>query len=127
MIAHAFAGFPEEACGLLGGDPDAGTADRFVPCTNADASSRTFSLGPDCWQKADTEIFESERSIVGVVHSHTHTDAYPSPTDVGQANNPLLDGWRWVIVSLKHAEPSVRSYLIRGDEIAEEEIQLIDG
>ena len=28
--------------------------------------------------------------VIGVVHSHTHTDAYPSPTDVAQAARPGL-------------------------------------
>ena len=43
--------------------------------------------------------------IVGVWHSHTHTDAYPSPTDVRQAVDPA---WWYVIVSLKHGEPVLR-------------------
>ena len=36
--------------------------------------------------------------IIGVVHSHTHTEAYPSPTDVAQAPDP---SWHYVIVSLR--------------------------
>ena len=125
MIAHAYAGLPDEACGLLGGTDDDGTV--FVACENADASSRTFSLGPDAWLKADRDIEGVGLSILGVVHSHTHTDAYPSPTDVAQAANPFLGGWRWLLVSLKHAEPVVRSYVITGEVIDEEEIVLVDG
>ena len=40
--------------------------------------------------------------IVGVWHSHTHTDAYPSATDVRQAVEP---GWIYVIVSLATPSP----------------------
>ena len=47
--------------------------------------------------------------IVGVMHSHTHTDAYPSPTDVRQAVDPA---WHYVIVSLKYEAPVLRSYRI---------------
>ena len=36
------------------------------------------------------------------MHSHTHTEAYPSPTDVAQAPDP---GWHYVIVSLKREAP----------------------
>jgi proteasome lid subunit RPN8/RPN11 len=59
------------------------------------------------------------------VHSHTHTDAYPSPTDVRMA--PAVPGWRWVIASLKHPEPVVRSYLIADGVIDEEEVVLVEG
>jgi proteasome lid subunit RPN8/RPN11 len=59
------------------------------------------------------------------VHSHTHTDAYPSPTDVEKASNPFLVGWRWVLVSLKHPEPVVRSYYVVDSRIEEEPIQLV--
>lgn len=123
MIAHAFAGFPDEACGLLGGDPD-GRGELFVPCENIAASSRTFEMGID-QVKAERRIEAAGGEIIAVVHSHTHTDAYPSPTDV--AKSEIVPGWRWVIVSLKHAEPVVRSYRITDGAILEEEIVLVDG
>ena len=31
MVAHAKAGFPNEACGILGGDAEKGEADVFFP------------------------------------------------------------------------------------------------
>ena len=49
-------------------------------------------------------------------HSHTHTDAYPSPTDVRQAVDPA---WWYVIVSLKHGEPVLRAFQIRDESITE--------
>ena len=60
--------------------------------------------------------------LIGVWHSHTHTDAYPSDTDVRQAAEP---GWIYVIVSLKHPEPVTRAYRIRDGEIAEVEVQIV--
>jgi proteasome lid subunit RPN8/RPN11 len=59
--------------------------------------------------------------IMGVFHSHTHTDAYPSPTDVAQATDP---GWRYVLVSLRDTQPVVRSYLIREGVITEEPVEV---
>jgi proteasome lid subunit RPN8/RPN11 len=59
--------------------------------------------------------------LVGVWHSHTHTDAYPSDTDVRQAMEP---GWVYVLVSLKHAEPVMRAYRIRDGEIGEVGIEV---
>lgn len=123
MIAHAYAGFPDEACGLLGGTGDDGTL--FVPTTNADASSRTFTIDGPEQLRAERILDDEGLTLLGVVHSHTHTDAYPSPTDVERASNPFLAGWRWVLVSLKHPEPVVRSYFVVDGRIEEEPIELI--
>jgi len=125
MVGHAYDGLPNEACGLLGGTGDIGEV--FVPCENMDRSSRTFSLGPDAWQKIDTLIEGRGMQVLGVVHSHTHTEAYPSPTDVDQAGNPFLAGWRWLLVSLRQPEPVVRSYVIEGDRVTEEQIARLAG
>ena len=122
MIAEAYAAFPNEACGFLGGTGDDGTL--FVRCENIAQSSRTFEMGID-QVKAERQIEDVGGEILAVVHSHTHTDAYPSPTDVEKS--AIVPGWRWVIVSLKDAEAVVRSYTIDGDRISEEEIALVDG
>ena len=53
------------------------------------------------------------------MHSHTHTEAYPSPTDVAQAPDP---SWHYVIVSLKRDAPVLRSFRITDGEIAEEPV-----
>ena len=126
MIAHAYRGLPDEACGLLGGRPGIGSVDVFVPCRNADASSRTYSIGPDGWLAADRAFDPEGREVVGVMHSHTHTDAYPSATDVAKADNPLLAGWHYLIVSLRDEAPVLRSYLLDGGTIAEEPVVLTD-
>jgi [CysO sulfur-carrier protein]-S-L-cysteine hydrolase len=123
MVAHALDGYPDEACGLLAGAD--GRPATFVPCVNVDRSSRTFQLGPDAWEAVDRLDGEG-KAVLAVVHSHTHTEAYPSPTDVAQAANPFIAGWRWVLVSLARPEPVVRSYEIDGERITEEEVVLVD-
>ena len=125
LVGHAYDGLPNEACGLLGGNGD--VAEVFVPCENHDRSSRTFSLGPDAWDAVDTQIEGLGMQVLGVVHSHTHTEAFPSPTDVDQAGNPFLGGWRWVIVSLRQDAPVVRSYVITDGTVVEEQISLLGG
>jgi proteasome lid subunit RPN8/RPN11 len=130
MVAQAYGGLPNEACGLLGGHHRAAgeaLGELFVACENVDRSSRTFSLGPDAWDHVDTEIEGRGMAVLGVVHSHTHTEAYPSPTDIDQAANPFLAGWRWVIVSLRQPEPVVRSYLVEDGRVTEEPISLLRG
>jgi proteasome lid subunit RPN8/RPN11 len=124
MISHALGGFPDEACGLLAGPAGGDSVTEFVPCRNADRSSRTFSLGPDAWAAVD-ELDGRGLRVVGVVHSHTHSEAYPSPTDVAQAANPFIAGWRWVLVSLKHPEAVVRSFRIDGEVVSEEAVEVV--
>jgi [CysO sulfur-carrier protein]-S-L-cysteine hydrolase len=122
MVGHAYDGLPDEACGLMGGPPGQGRVDVFVACRNADASSRTYSIGPDGWKAADDVLGPLGLEVVGVMHSHTHTDAYPSPTDVAKADNPLLAGWYYVIVSLKDPEPVLRAFLVDDGKIREQPV-----
>lgn len=122
MVGHALSGLPNEACGLLGGPAGSDQIEAFVPCRNADDSAKTYSIAPDGWQAADAAFGPAGLAIVGVMHSHTHTDAFPSPTDVGQADNPLLAGWHYVIVSLRDEVPVLRCYLLDGGEVVEEPV-----
>jgi proteasome lid subunit RPN8/RPN11 len=121
MVGHAYGGLPDEACGLLGGDPETGYVSVFYPCRNAAESSRVYTVDPRDHLRADRDAEGRGLEIVGVMHSHTHTEAYPSPTDVAQAPDPA---WHYVIVSLKREAPVLRSYRIVDGEIAEEAVAL---
>jgi [CysO sulfur-carrier protein]-S-L-cysteine hydrolase len=120
MVGHSLDRLPEEACGLLGGDAN-GQVIVFYPCRNAAASARVYEVEPQDHLRADRDAEGRGLAIVGVVHSHTHTDAYPSPTDVAQAPDP---SWHYVLVSLKDPEPVTRSYRIVDGRIAEEPVVL---
>ena len=124
IIGHAYDGLPDEACGLLIGDPDRAAASVFHPTANAARSSKIYSVGPRDYLDADDAAADAGSTIIGVVHSHTHTDAYPSPTDVAQAPDP---GWHYVIVSLRDDAPVLRSYRIVDGTIAEEPVVLDRG
>jgi proteasome lid subunit RPN8/RPN11 len=128
VVAHCFDGFPDEACGLLTGPyvdgfPTGEVADAH-PCRNADASARTYTVDSKDLLAAMRAAEDRNHEIVGVWHSHTHTDAYPSPTDVRQAVDPA---WLYVIVSLRDQMPVLRSYRIRNAEIAEVPVELDRG
>lgn len=121
MVAHAYDGLPDEACGLFAGPPGSGRCEVFYPCRNAAASSKVYTIDPKDHLRADRDADDRGLEIIGVMHSHTHTEAYPSPTDVAQAPDP---GWHYVIVSLRAAEPTLRSFRIVDGEIAEEPVEL---
>ena len=122
ILRHAFEGLPDEACGLLVGSHADSRADTFEPCVNEAASSKLYSIGGRDFMRIDRAAEAAGAEIVGVVHSHTHTQAYPSPTDVRQAPDPA---WHYVIVSLRLAEPELRSYRIVDGEILEEPVVLV--
>ena len=124
MVAQAYDGLPDEACGLLAGPSGANKCTAFYPCGNAAGSSRVYTIDPKDHLRADRDAEARGLEIIGVMHSHTHTDAYPSPTDVAQAPDP---GWHYVIVSLRAEEPTLRSYRIVDETIAEEVVSVIRG
>lgn len=122
MIGHAYDGLPLEACGLLAGSLSTGAAPLFYPCGNTAESSRLYTIDPRDHLRADRDAEEQGLEIIGVMHSHTHTDAYPSPTDVEQAPVPE---WHYVIVSMRDNAPVLRSYRIVDGEIREEQVALV--
>ncbi|HSO96668.1 MAG TPA: M67 family metallopeptidase [Acidimicrobiia bacterium] len=128
IVAHCYDGLPDEACGLLGGpvghdaDPT-GAVSAVYPCTNADASARTYTVDSRELLHAMRDAQSRDEDLIGVWHSHTHSDAYPSDTDVRQALEPF---WVYVIVSLQHAEPVLRAYRIRDGVIRECEVVVAD-
>ena len=128
MVAHALAGLPHEACGLFGGPGLEGPIDRFFPMRNAAASSQIYTLDGREMLDVERSADEAGVTIRGVMHSHTHTTAYPSPTDVDDAARfDPFGSWLFVIVSLKHPEPAARAYRILDGSVSEEPIELVEG
>jgi proteasome lid subunit RPN8/RPN11 len=123
ILGHVYDGLPDAACGLLVGDPATDRTARFEPTANEAASSRIYSIPPLAYMRIEDGADDDGLAIIGVVHSHTHTDAYPSPTDVAQAVDP---SWHYVIVSLRDEAPVLRSYRIVDGSIAEEQVA-VDG
>ncbi|MCB0978696.1 MAG: M67 family metallopeptidase [Acidimicrobiales bacterium] len=125
MIDHAITGLPDEACGLLGGRWGSDHVEVFVPVRNADASAKTYSVGPDGFLAADRALGPLGMDVIGVMHSHTHTDPYPSPTDIEAADSPLLVGWHFVIVSLRDEEPMLRSWILDDRTAVESPVEIV--
>lgn len=124
MVGHAYDGLPDEACGLLAGPPGTGRCTHFYPTRNAAASAKVYTVDPRDHLRADRDAEDRGLEIIGVMHSHTHTEAYPSPTDVAQAPDP---GWHYVIVSLRAEAPTLRSYRIVDGAIDEETVAFVGG
>jgi proteasome lid subunit RPN8/RPN11 len=121
MVAHCITGLPDEACGLLVGVYGADEASHIFVTKNAAASAVIYEIDPKEMLAIDRQAQALGADFMGVFHSHTHTDAYPSPTDVAQALDP---GWHYVLVSLRDTHPVVRSYRIVDGEITEEPVEV---
>lgn len=129
IIEHARAGYPNEACGLIIGSatPAAGgRALRFVPTRNAARSPYRYEIDSGELLAVTLEADASDEEIWGIVHSHTHTPARPSPTDIGLAFYPEA---LYVLVSLaaseadaRTGEPGLRAWRIVAGEVAEVEL-----
>lgn len=121
MIAHARADDPNECCGVVLRFHDGSL--RLYRATNAEASPYRFSIAPGELHYLFRTIEEQGADLLVVYHSHTQTEAQPSPTDASFSR--LLDGpdeWPyWVIVSLAHTPPPLRAWRMkegRATEIA---------
>jgi proteasome lid subunit RPN8/RPN11 len=126
MIGHAILGLPDEACGLFAGAFGGDRVERFFSMRNAAASSQIYELDAQEMMDVERTADDAGIAVIGVMHSHTHTTNYPSPTDVADAARfDPFGAWRFIIVSLKHADPSLRSYHILDGEITEETVRII--
>lgn len=88
MLAHARSEMPNEACGLLAGDLGTGIASAYHPARNAEASPLRYNVDPDDLVRIVFGIDDAGEDLLGIFHSHTHTPAVPSPTDLRSAQYP---------------------------------------
>lgn len=126
IVDHVLTGYPLEACGLLIGQPRRNGithAVRFVPSANLAASALFYTIDPKVHLRAERDAAADDLVVIGVVHSHTHTDAFPSPTDVAAAPDPT---WEYLIVSLRDPSPSLRSYRIDASVVTETPVDVVD-
>ena len=118
MIATCVRALPNEGCGLLIGHAD-GTVTDVVVSPNVAHSARLYEIDSRVLLTAYRRADDEGVSVLGVFHSHTHSEAYPSPTDVDQAPDP---DWHYVLVSLRDVPTNVRSYRIVDGTVTEEEV-----
>ena len=114
LVEHAWSDFPYEVCGLLGVEPD-GTLHHWT-ITNDERSMTYYVMNPRELLKAMREIEDNEWGMV-IYHSHTHTQAYPSETDIRLAAYPEAT---YAIVTLQDRDrPDIRAFRILDGEVVE--------
>jgi proteasome lid subunit RPN8/RPN11 len=134
LIDHARAGYPNEACGVIVGDAspaEGGRPIRWEPATNKAASPFRYEIDPDELYRLTDATDRADETFWAIVHSHTHTAARPSATDVGQAFYPDA---LYVLVSLSDEDsdpgtaiPTVQAWRIVDGEVFEVELLVESG
>jgi [CysO sulfur-carrier protein]-S-L-cysteine hydrolase len=116
LIAHARAEYDAECCGLIAYDHD-GVAVAVHRATNIHASRKRFEIDGKELMRAIDEFEDAGWELGAIYHSHTHTEPYPSQTDINFAGN--WPGLEWVIVGLAGEDPEVRCYSIEDGQVRE--------
>ena len=120
IIAHARADAPNECCGIIAGND--GHAEKLYPAVNAEASPYRYNVDSKDLLRIYRDIDANNWDLLAIYHSHTHTEAYPSPTDVSLAAWPEA---HYLIVSLEDdANPVLRSFRIEEGQVTEETLEV---
>jgi proteasome lid subunit RPN8/RPN11 len=122
LVAHARSDFPYEVCGLLA--TQGGELRRHYKIPNAARSMTAYAMEGKPLLTAMREIDDEDWDLAAIYHSHTHTEAFPSPTDRELAFYPDAV---YLIVSLQDPDqPVVRGFDIVDGRITERTVY-IDG
>jgi proteasome lid subunit RPN8/RPN11 len=119
MVATCIRALPNEGCGLLLGTAE-GLVHDVVASANVADSAKVYEIDPTVLLRATRRADAEGLEVIGVFHSHTHSEAYPSPTDVRQAPDP---SWHYVLISLVDTPANVRSFRVIDGEVA---IEVLD-
>ena len=112
ILAHAVAGLPNEACGLIAGTVEG--EKKYVKevylLTNIDASNEHFSMDPREQFAAVKDARAKHLEMLGNFHSHPESPSRPSEEDKRLAYDSKAN---YLILSLEDREhPVLNAFLI---------------
>jgi proteasome lid subunit RPN8/RPN11 len=128
IVAHARQDHPDEACGVIAGPIGSDSPQRFIPMVNSARSPNFYEFDSSDLLKLYREMDSNNEDPIVIYHSHTHTEAFPSRTDVAYASEP---GAHYVVVSTRETGNDdgpyeFRSFRIIDGEISEEEVEITE-
>lgn len=113
---------PFEGCGLLAGR--AGRIERVFPTANMSRSAVRYEIDPRELLRVFREIDDEDLEHLAIYHSHTHTQAYPSQTDIRNATYP--DALYIIVTLMDIRAPQMRAFKIIDGEVTEEQVEVVD-
>lgn len=114
LINHAQSNFPNESCALLFGTDDSGicTVKDVFLAENIEKSPINFIISNEELLLGYKEAEQKKLDVIGIFHSHPHSEAIPSLTDKEfMVGNPVI----WVIFSNKHNE--FKAYILESNVV----------
>ena len=124
MIEHSRLENPNECCGILAGT--GGKVTKLYRIQNSTPSPFRYVMDPNEQLKAMKDADERSLDLMAFYHSHTHSPAYPSDTDVRMATESGWVDFCYVLVSLEDSsKPDVRFFDVSADgNVNEEEVKI---
>jgi proteasome lid subunit RPN8/RPN11 len=123
IVAHAKAGLPNEACGLIAGtaDGEEKRIEKVYLLTNTDQSPEHFTISPKEQLGAIKDMRALGLSPLGNFHSHPATPARPSQEDIRLAYDPAAS---YLILSLAGEEPVLKAFEIANGTVALQTLEI---
>ena len=124
IVAHARRDHPDEACGVIAGPEGSDRPERFIPMLNAARSPTFYEFDSGDLLRLYRDMDSRDEVPVVIYHSHTATEAYPSRTDIGLAQEP---GAHYVLVSTREPQRhELRSFRIVDGVVSEEQVEVVE-
>jgi [CysO sulfur-carrier protein]-S-L-cysteine hydrolase len=122
VFAQLLENRPYEGCGLLAGR--GGRLERAYPTPNKAESAVKYEIDGLELKRVFEAIDDADLELLAIYHSHTHTQAYPSPTDIRNATYP--DAYYIIVTLMDIRGPVMRAFKIVDGEVTEYEVEVFD-
>jgi proteasome lid subunit RPN8/RPN11 len=115
IISYSLENDPDESCGMLQGTNS--MVSKFFPMSNIhETPNNRYTMNPVEMIKVEDECDTAGESVIGIMHSHTHTQAYLSDTDVKHAlTSGYLDQVYLVVSLVEKTRPVIRAFKLSED------------
>lgn len=127
IIRQALDEDPNECCGIMGASGD--NVEKLYQMTNVEASPFRYRMDSKELYETVNDIEDSGLEVGVIYHSHTHSPAYPSETDVRIATwedgTSVWPDTLYVLISLiNHENPDVRAFSINDGVVQEKNLNV---
>ena len=120
IFAQAQRENPLECCGILAGKDE--LISHHYQIRNTDQSPTTYMMDAREQFWAFGNMKQNQLELLAIYHSHTHTPAYPSATDIRLAFYPQSV---YLIITLMNGRPQMKAYKILNETVTEESFEIV--